>query len=157
MRRFFILVSFLSVVTLGLAACDSNTSSSPIAPADVTFGLADLAEILFARGIPIEIGDLESFDFLPVAARHFTVFGEDVLVFEFAGTVTTEAVESVISPDGTTVNGQVIDWPATPHFFANGRVIVLYLGDNPQVIFGLQDIMGPQVADGEFVFTVEGN
>ena len=62
---------------------------------------------------------------------------------------------SVVSPDGTTVNGQVIDWPATPHFFVNGRVVVIYVGDNPQVIFGLQDILGPQVAGGGS-FIVEG-
>ncbi len=151
MRRFFILVNFLLVAIL--AGCTSNTSSSPLAPTEVAFGLADLAEILFARGVPIELGDTEAVDYFPVAARHFTIFGDDVLVFEFGGPVTTEEVESVISPDGTTVNGRVIDWPATPHFFANGRVVVLYLGDNPQVIFGLEQIMGPQVAGGELTFT----
>jgi len=155
MRRFFILVSFLLVVTLW--GCSSNTSSSPIAPTEVAFGLADLAEILFARGVPIDVGDLEDFGFFPVAARHFTISGEDVLVFEFGGTVTTEEVQSVVSPDGTTVNGQVIDWPATPHFFANGRVIVIYVGDSPQVIFGLQQILGPQVAGGAIFFEVEEN
>jgi len=157
MRRFFILVSFLLVMALGSTGCDSNTSASPIAPAEVTLGLADLAEILFARGIPIDIGDIEVFDFLPARARHFNVSGEDVLVFEFSGQPVTESVASTISADGTTINGQVIDWPATPHFFTSGRLIVLYLGDNPQVILGLQEIMGPQFAGGELGFTVQEN
>ena len=157
MRRIFILGSFLLIVTVGTIRCSSNTSTNIIAPTEVSFGLADLAEIMFARGIPIEVGSEEAVNFFPVAARHFTIFGEDVLVFEFSGAVTPEEVESVISPDGTTINGRVIDWPATPHFFANGRVIVIYLGDNLQVIFGLEDIMGPQVAGGPIVFTVEEN
>ena len=148
MRRFFILASFLLVVTLGTVRCDTSTSTAVAAPTDVTFVLADLAEIVFARNIPIEIGGEEVLDFFPVPVRHFTVHDEDLLVFEFVGPNTAAAVASTISPDGTTINGRVIDWPATPHFFLRGQVIALYLGDNFQVFGTLEQIMGPQIAGG---------
>jgi len=66
-------------------------------------------------------------------------------------TATTAAFASTISPDGSTVNGRAVDWPATPHFFTSGRVIVLYLGDNTQVLLAISDVMGAQFAGGEFV------
>lgn len=155
MKRFFIQANLLLLVTLVSARCDSNTSTNFIAPTEVTFGLADFAEIMFARGIPIEIGEEEGVDYFPVPVRHFTLFGEDVLVFEFAGRNTATAVAAAVSPDGTTINGRVIDWPATPHFFVSGRVIALYLGDDIRVIASLQEIMGPQFAGGEVNFTVQ--
>jgi hypothetical protein len=155
MRSFFTLASCLLVVALGSAGCDNNTNSNLTAPTDVSFDLADLAEIMFARGIPIEVGDEETVNFFPVPVRHFTVYGDDVLVFEFVGPNTAAATAATISSDGTTVNGRVVDWPATPHFFLSGQVIVLYLGDRPQVLLAIQDIMGDQFAGGEITFVTE--
>src|SRR3989304_117300 len=147
MRRPIILVSFLLVAVVASPGCESNTSNSA-APTDTTFDLADLAEVLFATGGPVDVGNEEVVSFFPVPVRHFTVFDDDVLVLEFVGPNTATAVASTISLDGTTINGQVIDWPATPHFFQEGRIIVLYLGDDPQVIFALEQILGPQFAGG---------
>jgi hypothetical protein len=115
--------------------------------------LADLAELVFARGYPIEIGDEEGVDYFPIPVRHITIFGEDVLVLEFVGPNTAAAFAGTISADGTTVNGREVDWPATPHFFLSGQVIALYLGDNLSTISALQEIMGPQFAGGEVTFT----
>ena len=147
MRRPIILVSFLLVAVVASPGCESNTSNLA-APTDTTFDLADLAEVLFANRVPVDVGNEEVISFFPVPARHFTVFDDDVLVLELVGPNTATAVASTISPDGTTINGQVIDWPATPHFFQEGRIIVLYLGDDPQVIFALEQILGPQFAGG---------
>ena len=157
MRQHFLTASFLAVVTLGAAAgCDDNTTTIT-APTDVTFGLADFVEILFSRSVPITVGDEESVNYFPVSARHFTVFDDDVLVFEFVGPNTTAAFAATVSPDGSTINGRVIDWPATPHFFTSGRVIVLYLGNNTQVLLAISDVMGAQFAGGEFVFASQAS
>ena len=155
MRPFYTLAGFLLVATFGSAGCDDNTNSFT-APTEVTFNLADLAEIIFARGYPIEIGDEEVVEFLPIPVRHITVFGEDVLVLEFVGPNTAAAFASTISSDGTTVNGREVDWPATPHFFLSGQVIAVYVGNDLSTISALQEIMGPQFAGGEVDFTVEG-
>ncbi|MGH9462303.1 MAG: hypothetical protein ACRD1X_13870 [Vicinamibacteria bacterium] len=152
MRPFHTLAGFLLVVALSSAACDSSPNSDITAPTEVTFNLADLAEIIFARGYPIEVGDEGVIEFLPIPVRHFTVFGEDVLVLEFVGPNTAAAFASTISPDGTTVNGREVDWPATPHFFLSGQVIAIYLGNDLSTISALQEIMGPQFAGGEVDF-----
>jgi hypothetical protein len=154
MRRLLNLAGFLLVVSLGTSGCDSNNNTI-VGPTEVTFALADLAEILYARGVPIDIGDEEVVDYFPIPLRHFTVYDQDVRVFEFIGPNTALAVSTLISPDGTTINGRVIDWPATPHFFLSGRVIVLYLGDDPQAYLAIQDVMGPQFAGGEIDFTTQ--
>ena len=147
MRRPIILVSFLLVAVVASPGCDSNASNFA-APTDTTFDLADLAEVLFATGVPVDVGNEEVLSFFPVPVRHFTVFDDDVLVLEFVGPNTTAAVASTISSDGNAINGQAIDWPAPPHFFQEGRIIVLYLGDDSQVISALAQILGPQFAGG---------
>lgn len=156
MRR-YTLALCLFIATFSMAACEDNTNPPLLAPTDVTFTLADLAEVMFARDIPIEVGEQEDVGYFPVPVRHFTVFDEDVLVFEFVGPNTAEAVASTVSPDGSTVNGRPIDWPATPHFYLSGQVIALYLGDSIDVILAIEQIMGPQFAGGELPFTVVEN
>jgi hypothetical protein len=149
MKRSFILVSFLLVLSLGLVvACDTNTTQF-VSPGEAVFDLADFAETLFANGVPIELGSEEVFFFFPIPALHFKIFGQDVLVFELIGPGTAASVAAAVSDDGTTIAGRVIDWPATPHFFREGRIIVLYLGDDPQVLSVLTAFLGPQIAGGE--------
>ncbi len=151
MKKLVIRLGFLLVLNLALAACDTNNSNQFVSPGDQVFDLADFAEILFANGVAVELGFKEVFGFLPIPALHFNIQGEDVLVFELIGPGTTIAVAAAISEDGGTINGEPIDWPATPHFFVEGRVIVLYLGDNPQVLAILEAFLGPQIAGGERV------
>ena len=37
-------------------------------------------------------------------------------------------------------------WIAPPHFFKSGRLIVLYIGEEPRLLQGLAHILGPQFA-----------
>src|SRR3990170_2728877 len=129
MRRPIILVSFLLVAVVASPGCESNTSNLA-APTDTTFDLADLAEVLFATGVPVDVGNEEVVSFFPVPVRHFTVFDDDVLVLEFVGVEflvlesaapnPAPVVGSPISLEDPTTNGRVIDCPATPHFFQEG-------------------------------------
>ena len=151
MRKAFIPLGFLLLLNLALVACDTNSSRQFVSPGEQVFDLADFAELLFANGVSVELGSQEVFDFLPIPALHFNIQGADVLVFELVGPGTTLAVAAVISEDGNTINGQPVDWPATPHFFVEGRIIVLYLGDDPQILSILEAFLGPQVAGGQSV------
>ncbi len=151
MKKVLIPLGFLLVLNLALAACDTNNSNQLVSPGDQVFDLADFAEILFANGVPIELGSEEIFGFLPIPALHFNIQGADVLVFELIGPGTAIAVAAAITEDGGTINGVPIDWPATPHFVLEGRIIVLSLGDDPQVLAILEAFLGPQIAGGERV------
>ena len=149
MKKILIPLGFLLVLNLALAACNSNSSNQLVSPGDQVFDLADFAEILFTNGVPVELGFEEVFGFLPIPALHFNIQGADVLVFEVIGPGTAIAIASAISEDGVTINGEFVPWPATPHFFLEGRIIVLYLGDDPQVLAILEAFLGPQIAGGQ--------
>ena len=148
MKKVLIPLGFLLILNLALAACDTSNPGRVISPGDQVFDLADFAEVLFSNGVAVELGFEEIFGFLPVPALHFNIQGADVLVFELIGPGTTVAVAAAISEDGGTINGEPIDFPATPHFFREGRIIVLYLGDDPQVLAILETFLGPQIAGG---------
>ncbi len=148
MKKVLIPLGFLLVLNMALAACDTNSTGQAISPGEEVFDLADFAEQLFANGVAVELGSEENFGFLPIPALHFDVQGADVLVFEVIGPGTAISIASAISEDGVTINGEFIPWPATPHFFLEGRVIVLYLGDSGEILSILTFFLGPQIAGG---------
>ena len=148
MKKVLLPLGFLLALNIALAACDTNSTSQAISPGDKVFDLADFAEQLFANGVAVELGSEEHFSFFPIPALHFDVQGADVLVFEVTGPDTAISIASAISEDGVTINSEFIPWPATPHFFLEGRVIVLYLGDSREVLSILTYFLGPQIAGG---------
>jgi hypothetical protein len=103
---------------------------------------------MFNNGVGVDvIGEIEE----PLFTGNgllITVQGEPVEVYEFQGAFTTGEALTVISADGTRVGSLQIPWEATPHFFMNGRILVLYVGDNPEVLAILQAFLGPQIAGG---------
>ena len=40
----------------------------------------------------------------------------------------------------------MVTWVAPPHFYRQGRVIVLYVGSNPNILSLLTAVLGPQFA-----------
>jgi hypothetical protein len=42
----------------------------------------------------------------------------------------------------------MITWIATPHFFSSGRLLVLYVGDNNEILSMLEQLLGPQFTGG---------
>ena len=66
---------------------------------------------------------------------------------------TTEA--GYVSPDGYNITVPLggnrsksvhSDWLAQPHYYKKGRLIVLYVGDDPSLVQELQSILGPEFA-----------
>lgn len=76
------------------------------------------------------------------------VNGEDVQTFEYASEAEAQADAARVSPDGFTIGTTIVSWVATPHFFAAGRVIALYVGNNPAVLEPLRAVMGTELAGG---------
>jgi hypothetical protein len=86
--------------------------------------------------------------FFEVVGQILRVNGEDVQTFEYASEAQAQADASRISPDGFTIGTNIVSWVASPHFFAVGRVIALYVGDNQTVIGPLRAVMGTELAGG---------
>ncbi len=62
-----------------------------------------------------------------------------------AGRVRPDTSFSWTEPDGN-VKTISYAWVAPPHFFRQGRVLVLYTGTDPAVLTLLTDLLGPQFA-----------
>ena len=73
-----------------------------------------------------------------------------VLEYENEAAVKTEA--GFVSRDGYDLHKpegkfyQSIDWIAPPHWYQDGRIIVLYVGENPEIRILLEDLLGRQFA-----------
>ena len=54
-----------------------------------------------------------------------------------------------VSPDGFTIGTTRVNWIGIPHFYKPGRLIVLYVGDNYELVKSVENILGPQFAGGQ--------
>ena len=53
-----------------------------------------------------------------------------------------------VSTDGSSVGTTMISWIDTPHFYQTVKIIILYVGINPEMIGILSEVLGPQFAGG---------
>ena len=72
--------------------------------------------------------------------------GADVQVFEYVDATTAETEAQLVSSDGSSVGTSMIGWVAPPHFYKKERLIVIYVGDDVDVINILVDVVGTQFA-----------
>ena len=99
-----------------------------------------------AQGLTVEPTEPVSQPFFPVPGQTLKVDGEDVQVFEFNDPSAREAQSEKISSDGRSIGQTVVQWIDPPHFFATGKIIVLYLGSNTKLLQQLESALGQQIA-----------
>jgi hypothetical protein len=152
MRFLFCTAALLPLVAFCCAAgakpipTPSQTQSASMCNA-VPFGAASLIERLRGLGADVLIEGTEvDQPFFSITGQMIRVRGEDVQVFEFSGAEAADKEAAPISPDGMTVGTSKIHWIGNPHFFKKGKLIVLYVGDNPRVLADLTHAIGPQFA-----------
>lgn len=76
------------------------------------------------------------------------VSGENLQIFEFPSVSSALQATRQTSGDGLTIDGQPFQWVSTPHFYHEGRFIVLYIGDDFDLITLLESVFGVQFAGG---------
>ena len=101
---------------------------------------------LRGAGVSVEPAGSVEQPFLSVDGKMIKVHGEDVQIFEYSSPPAMEAEAARISPDGSGVGTRKIFWAAPPHFYKQGRVLVLYVGDNQKVQSTLETVLGRQFA-----------
>lgn len=135
-------VGLLLVAAAGLAACGTGLSASDQPATDYV----SLVNNLGAAGAPVEDeGEVEQ-PFLAVKGRVIKVQGEHVQVFEYRSAAETDAQAALVSPSGSAVGTTKLHWMGPPHFYKNGRLLVLYIGDNAKVLATLEALLGRQFA-----------
>jgi hypothetical protein len=70
----------------------------------------------------------------------------DLQLFEYGSASASSAEAQRINPDGSGTATTKISWVAPPHFFLKGRVMALYVGNDPAVLSLLQSLLDPQFA-----------
>jgi hypothetical protein len=97
-------------------------------------------------GASVEPAGTVSQPFFTPQGQVFSVDGQEVQVFEYEIAAGAEA--ALVAPDGGSVGTSMMMWMATPHFYKDGRLIVLYVGDESDVVDLLDTIFGSQFAGG---------
>jgi|GEM_PF-1475724 len=77
-----------------------------------------------------------------------TITGGEIQIFEYADTSAADAQTAEISPDGGTIHARMISWSAPPHFYKQGKLLVLYVGTDPAIVNILAKLIGTQFAGG---------
>ena len=143
-KNWFPLV-FIVITAALLASCTSTSlpGSGGVGEGRLV-GQADLVEKLKAEGAEVETGDPVEQPFFSVKAQVLKVNGMDVQVFEYESEDLRAGESGAISPDGS-VGTTMISWIDQPHFWASGKLIVLYVGSDPVTIDLLSGVLGEKV------------
>jgi hypothetical protein len=116
------------------------------------FGLAhagqseDLIEALRAASVPVTTEEEVEQPFFAVKGKVITVYGDAVQVFEYPSPAAAEKDAARVSPDGRTIGTTKPHWLGPPHFYRKDTLIVLYLGDDREVLRALEARLGRQFA-----------
>ena len=106
-----------------------------------------LIDALRKAGATVTPEDAVEQPFLSVAGTQLGVNGADVQVFEYVDDAAAQADAAKLI-DALAGRGTVmITWVASPHAYRAGRVIVLYVGDDPAILKLLQGVLGAPVAE----------
>ena len=137
----------------------SNPPTSPtVSHGGPVMDYVSLVDNLRAAGATVDPAGTESADYFAPQGQLLTVNGERVETFEFVGAEEADAAagggvsatgSSIVTTmaDGTQ-KASMVTWVEPPHFYKAGKLIVLYVGCDSDVIDVLQETMGPQFAGG---------
>lgn len=107
---------------------------------------AGLITALKAAGAQVETGDPISQPFFTPEGQTLLLNGDEIQVFEYESSQALESEAAQVAADGGSVGTTMIDWLAPPHFYKSGRILVLYIGDDPAILDLLSQLLGPQFA-----------
>ncbi|MBA3694275.1 MAG: hypothetical protein H0X15_03470 [Acidobacteria bacterium] len=105
-----------------------------------------LVKKLRAGGARVKRSEKVSQPFFSVEGRILVINGEQVQIFEYKKTQTADTEVNRVSASGSPVDTTMVTWVAPPHFYHNGKLIVLYIGENSGVIKALENALGRQFA-----------
>lgn len=142
MLRRFLLVSFAAFSVVAVACAGGGSDIQAVS-------YDSLSAALEAAGMKVENQGENKFlfsDLFSVPGIELSASGEQVLAFEFATLEEANEQAALVSDDGYGVGHKYINWIATPQFFRNGNMIVVYDGSQSLVTTTLIAAMGEQFA-----------
>jgi hypothetical protein len=148
--QLFSICAFLFFLAVGSATCGGDYSAAKQAQGQSVAGpvtdQASLISKLRAAGASVELVGEVNQPFLSVTGTMIKLHGDDVQVFQYANAAAADAEAAPISRDGMAVGTRKIFWVGPPHFFKQGRLLVLYVGNDDKVLKALEAALGRQFA-----------
>lgn len=111
-------------------------------------GYDELIESLRSEGAAVEPVRQIDQVFFTATGQVIAVNGVEVQVFEYIDEQARQAEAATISADGSSVGTSMITWVEPPHFFTQGRLIVLYVGTESATLALLSGALGAPIAEG---------
>lgn len=120
---------------------------------DDSFDLDAFIEALAEDGRRVEVvaGNVPAPALLGTAPTVVCVDDNVVRVYEYPTAVERQRWVDSISPDGSSVgtadgSSASVAWAGAPRFYARGRVIALYLGEEGAIIDAMEDLLGDSIS-----------
>lgn len=142
MKRFMFAVLCI-ITTLLFTGCNPSIQISYDA-------YNELIRNLETMGYTVEVEDVEK-SILSGERKWLTLNGsENISVYLYKNRDKMEKDASYLSDDGYSYNDGkksiIIEWVSYPHFFKSQNMIVLYVGENSEIVNVLEKLVGPQFA-----------
>lgn len=141
-----VITSLLGVACKGARARSDNIPNQSNPSRHNQMNYASLLDKLRTKGLKAESGDEIVQPFFSIKGKTISANGESLQVFEYASESDAEAQAKLVDPLGGSVGTTMVNWVDAPHFFRSGKLIVLYIGNNPGLMKTLEDVFGPQFA-----------
>lgn len=107
---------------------------------------SSLVSALKSRGLAVEKIDAIDDSAFTVPFRVISVGGIVLQVYEFDSESNMVSARKMVSSDGTEIGTSIIKWIDVPHFYSQGKIIVQYIGHNPEMLNILESLLGNQFA-----------
>jgi len=147
-RFLFVFALILALLVSGCSsqAGESGPETDNLPETGGASSVEELVEALQSDGAKVELlGSIEQV-FFSVEGQVLGVNGAEVQVFEYADEAAREAESQLISPDGSSVGTAMITWVSQPHFWVEGKLIALYVGEDQAIVDLLSGVLGEPIA-----------
>ena len=144
------IAAILSACTPGTQAGEprQNETSADVSHGEGIGSYIDLVDVLRAQGATVvPAGGVEQ-PFFDVQGQLLQLNGTDVQVFEFADEASRKEVSDRIPPNASSIGTTMVTWVDQPNIWASGRLIVLYIGQDAEIIDLLTSVLGEPIAQG---------
>ena len=143
MKKIIFAILCVIILLLTLIGCNRSAQISYDA-------YEELVRNLENTGFTIEAEDVEE-SILIGERKWLTLNGSDnISVYLYENNDRMEKDAPYLSNDGFSYdNGKEsidIEWASYPHFFKSENMIILYVGENSEIVYALEELVGPQFA-----------
>lgn len=152
------LIVFISILFIGFASAgctkqqSQNTSTEKTAIQNGTItsvkieSTNDLINSLKKSNYKIDSATQEKSMFLKGSLTAIKTGTDIISVYEYKDNQQMETDSKTISSDGSRVGNAIVDWTNLPHFYKSGNILVIYVGNNNEMIEALKKLLGKQFA-----------